>query len=99
MSYFARVLSNISKFKFERQELLIRLPNMFRSFSVNGVPSETLVNLVIDIFKLSMSRQISLSGYPFGQKDFIQMAQVQISPDAAARLILTLVYQFWAYQF
>ena len=50
--------------------------------------------LVIGIFKLSMSRKISLSGCTFGQKGFTPLAQVQISTDAGARLILTLVYQF-----
>ena len=58
-----------------------------------------LVNLVIDFFKLSTSRQIGLSRCTFGQKDFTQVAQAQISSDAEARPILVLVYQFWAYQF
>ena len=63
------------------------------------VPNETLVNLVLDIFKLSTSRQVSLSGCTFGQKDLNQVAQAQISPDEGARPILTLVYQFWTHQF
>ena len=50
--------------------------------------------LVIDIFKLSMSRQITLSGCTFDQKGFTQVAQVQISPNAGARPILTFLYQF-----
>ena len=59
----------------------------FCSIQSFGVPNETLVNLVIDIFKLSTSREISLSGWTFGQKDFTQVAQVQISPDGGARHI------------
>ena len=49
-----------------------------------------LVNLVIDISKLS--RQISLSRCTFGQKDFTQVAQVHISSDAVTRPVLTLAY-------
>ena len=51
-----------------------------------------LSTLAIIIFKLSKSK-------PFSQKDFTPVAQVQISPDARARPILTLLYQFWAHQF
>ena len=35
----------------------------------------------------------------FSQKGFTQVEQVQISPDAEARTILTLVYQLWGHQF
>ena len=71
----------------------------FVVYSIFGLPNETPVTLVIDIFKLSTSRQISLWGCTFGHKGFTQVAQVQISQDAGARPILTLIYQFWAHQF
>ena len=48
---------------------------------------------------MSTSRQISLSGCILTQKDFTQVSQVQISPDAGARPILTLAYQFWCINF
>ena len=57
------------------------------------------VTLVIDTFKLSLSGQISLSECTFSQKDFTHVAQVQISPDVAARPILALIYQFLVHQF
>ena len=64
-----------------------------------GVPNETLFNLVIDIFKSSTSREISLWVCTSGQKGFIQVIQVHIFLDAGARPILMLLYQFWAHQF
>ena len=64
-----------------------------------GAPNETPVTLVIGTFKLSTSRQISLSESTFSQKDFTQVAQVQASPDAGAMPILRLVYQFLVHQF
>ena len=64
-----------------------------------AVPNETPVTLLIDIFKHSMSRKISLSGCTFGPEWFTQVVQVQISPDSGARSILTWVYQFWTHQF
>ena len=70
----------------------------FCSIQSFGVPNKTRY-LVIDIFKLSTSRQISLSGCTYNQKHFIQVAQLQISPDAGARQILTLVYQFLTHNF
>ena len=63
-----------------------------------GVPNETAVTLVTDIFKLSTSTQISL-GCMFSQKDFTQVAQVQMPPDAVASSILALVYLFSAHRF
>ena len=78
---------------------LIDSDTPFCSIQSFGVPNVTLVNLVIDNFKLSTSRQVSLPGCTFGQKDFTQVAQVQISPDAGARPVFTLVYLFWAQKF
>ena len=71
----------------------------FCSIWSSGVPNEAAVTLVIGIFKLSTSRQISLSGCIFSQKDFTQLAQVQISSDGEATPILAIVYQFLAHQF
>ena len=51
------------------------------------------VTLVIGIFKLSSSGQISLSGCTFSQKDFTQVTH------AAARSILALIYQILLHQF
>ena len=51
-----------------------------------------LLALAIDIFKLSTSKS-------FSQKRFTQVVQVQISPDAGARPVVTLVYQFLSHQF
>ena len=53
---------------------LIDSDTPFCSIQSFGVPNVTLVNLVIDNFKLSTSRQISLPGCTFGQKDFTQVA-------------------------
>ena len=46
-------------------------------------PNKTPITLVIGIFKLSTSRQIST----FGQKGFTPVSQVPISPDGRARPI------------
>ena len=71
----------------------------FCSIQSVGVENETPVTLVIDIFKLSTSRKVSLLGWPFGQKGFTQLAQLQFSPDAGDTPISMQVYQFWARQF
>ena len=70
---------------------LIDSDTHFCSIQSFGVANETLVNLVIEIFKLSTGRQISLPECTFGQKDFTQVAQEQISLDAGTRPILILV--------
>ena len=71
----------------------------FCSIQSFRVANQAPGTLIIGIFKLSTSKQISLSGCRFSQKDFTQLAQVQISPDAKARRILALVYQFMTHQF
>ena len=88
------VYSSVGVFK-----ICLIVTHIFVAYSILELRMKLNRNLVTDIFKLSTSRQIGLSGCTFDQKDFTQVAQKEISLDAGAKPISTLVYQFWTQQF